>query len=97
MRPLRNTERVMYNDATQKLLEKEQELGNDIKFEDIIEEVVGVYPKIMKEGKMDVGVWSCGMVVGLINDIPTCKELVDRIMKESDSIIEKRLIGMLQN
>lgn len=95
MRPLRNTERVMYNDATQKLLDKEKSLGKDIKFEDIIEEVVGVYPKIMKEGKTDIGVWSCGMVVGLINDVPTCKELVDRIMNDANDIITKRLVGFL--
>jgi nitronate monooxygenase len=40
---------------------------------------------------MEAGAWSCGMVVGLINDIPTCKELIDRIMKEADDIITKRL------
>ncbi len=95
MRPLRNTERVMNNAAVQRLLEKEQKLGKDIKFEDIIEEVAGVYPKIMMEGDMEVGAWSCGMVVGLINDIPTCKELIDRIMEGAHNIITKRLSGML--
>lgn len=95
MRPLRNTERVMNNAAVQRLLEKEQKLGKDIKFEDIIEEVAGVYPKIMMEGDMEVGAWSCGMVVGLINDIPTCKELIDGIMNDADSIIRKRLMGLL--
>lgn len=95
MRPLRNTERVMNNAAVQRLLEKEQKLGKDIKFEDIIEEVAGVYPKIMMEGDMEVGAWSCGMVVGLINDIPTCKELIDGIMNDADSIIRERLMGLL--
>ena len=95
MRPLRNTERVLNNPAVERLLAKEKELGKDIKFEDIIEEVAGVYPKVMQEGTVDAGVWSCGMVVGLIHDIPTCKELIDRIMKEADEIIQKRLAGLL--
>ncbi len=89
MRPLRNTERVLNNDAVERLLEKEKELGADLKFEDVIEEVAGVYPSIMQEGDMDKGAWSCGMVAGLINDIPTCKELIDRIMGEADDIIDR--------
>ncbi|WP_306252588.1 nitronate monooxygenase family protein [Parvularcula sp. IMCC14364] len=95
MRPLRNTERVLTNDAVERLLVKEKELGADLKFEDIIEEVAGVYPRIMMEGDMDAGAWSCGMVAGLINDIPTCQELIDRIMGEADAIINKRLAGFM--
>ena len=91
MRPLRNTERVLNNAAVERLLEKERALGPDLKFEDIIGEVAGVYPKIMMEGAMDAGAWSCGMVAGLIYDIPTCKELIDRIMKEAGEIINGRL------
>lgn len=93
MRPLRNTERVMTNEAVERLLEKERELGVDLKFEDILEEVAGVYPRIMQEGDMDAGAWSCGMVAGLIHDIPTCQELIDGIMKEADAIINARLAG----
>jgi NADH:quinone reductase (non-electrogenic) len=95
MRPLRNTERVLTNAAVERLIVKEKELGANIKFEDIIEEVAGVYPKIMKEGTMDAGAWSCGMVAGLIHDIPTCKELIDRIMDEANQIIRGRMMGML--
>ena len=95
MRPLRNTERVLNNSAVEKLLEKEKELGSNIKFEDIMDEVAGVYPKVMLDGEMEAGAWSCGMVVGLINDIPTCKELIDGIMGEADKLITKRLEGML--
>ena len=91
MRPLRNTERVLNNAATTRLLEKEKELGDKIQFQDIIGEVAGVYPRIMMEGEMDIGVWSCGMVAGLINDIPTCQELITRIMDEADTIITERL------
>jgi len=48
----------------------------------------------MLEGDMEAGAWSCGMVAGLIHDIPTCKELIDRIMREADEIITRRLAGM---
>lgn len=95
MRPLRNTERVLNNAATERLLEKEQARGKDLKFEDIIEEVAGVYPKIMLDGEMDAGVWSCGMVAGLIHDVPTCKGLIDGIMAEAEELIRQRLEGML--
>jgi NAD(P)H-dependent flavin oxidoreductase YrpB (nitropropane dioxygenase family) len=94
MRPLRNTERVLTNPAVERLLEKEKALGADLKFEDIIEEVAGVYPRIMTNGDMDAGAWSCGMVAGLINDIPTVKDLIDEIMTEADSIINQRLTGL---
>jgi NADH:quinone reductase (non-electrogenic) len=95
MRPLRNTERVLHNAAVERLIEKEKRLGDNLKFEDIFGEVAGVYPKIMSEGDMDAGAWSCGMVAGLIHDIPTCKELIDRIMAEAETIIRKRLAGLL--
>ena len=95
MRPLRNTERVLNNPATERVLEIEREKGADLKFDDIIDQVAGVYPKVMMDGAADTGVWSCGMVAGLINDIPTCKELIDRIMTEAEALIRKRLEGML--
>ena len=91
MRPLRNTERVLANDAVQKILEKEKALGDEIQITDIMDEVAGVYPKIMQDGTMDAGAWSCGMVAGLIHDIPTCKELVERIVSDAEEIIKSRL------
>ncbi|MBA4164397.1 MAG: nitronate monooxygenase [Erythrobacter sp.] len=93
MRPLRNTERVMTNAAVEELLRIEKEKGADLRFEDIIEQVAGVYPRIMLEGTMDAGAWSCGMVAGLVHDIPTCKELIDRIMQQAEDIIA-RLAGL---
>ncbi len=95
MRPLRNTERVLQNAATDRLLEKEERLGKDLKIDDIMEEVAGVYPKIMIDGDMDAGVWSCGMVAGLIHDIPTCQDLIETIMSEAELLIRKRLEGMV--
>ena len=91
MRPLRNTERVLRNAAVDRLIEKEKELGAKIKFEDILPEVAGVYPRIMQKGEMDAGAWSCGMVAGLIRDVPTVKELIDRTIAEADAIINQRL------
>jgi len=95
MRSLRNTERVLTNAAVERLLVKERELGSALKFEDIIEEVGGVYPRVMTEGEMDAGAWSCGMVVGLIHDVPSCKELIERTVAEATQIIRGRLEGLL--
>ena len=95
MRPLRNTERVLVNAGVDRLLEKEKALGAAIKFEDIIAEVAGVYPAVMQKGDMNAGAWSCGMVAGLIHDIPTCRALIDRIMAEATQLIRGRLEGFL--
>ncbi|MDH3737807.1 MAG: nitronate monooxygenase family protein [Alphaproteobacteria bacterium] len=95
MRPLRNTERVLTNDAVERLLETERERGADLAFDDIMAEVAGVYPKVMLDGDMDAGAWSCGMVAGLIDDIPTCQELIDRIMAEAEVLVRQRLASML--
>jgi nitronate monooxygenase len=95
MRPLRNTERVLNNPGVERLLAKERELGANIKFEDIVPEVAGIYPKVMRQGQMDAGAWSCGMVAGLIHDIPTVKELIDRIMAEAEVLVRQRLASLL--
>lgn len=95
MRPLRNTERVLKNTGVDKLLEIERQKGAKTKIEDIHELVSGVYPRVMVDGEMDAGAWSCGMVVGLINDIPSVKELVDRIMAEAEALVRGRLERLL--
>jgi NAD(P)H-dependent flavin oxidoreductase YrpB (nitropropane dioxygenase family) len=94
MRGLRNTERVLTNAGVERLIAKEKELGDDLKFEDILPEVAGIYPKVMQEGDVDSGAWSCGMVAGLIHDVPTVAGLIDRIMSEADEIISQRLVGL---
>ncbi|WP_348675797.1 nitronate monooxygenase [uncultured Abyssibacter sp.] len=95
MRPIRNTERVLRNPSVDRVLEIELEKGRDLQFADIAAEVVGVYPRVMLEGKADSGPWSCGMVAGLINDIPSCQALIDRIMAEADELIRSRLANLL--
>jgi len=95
MRALRNTERVLVNRSVEQLLEKERQLGASIRFEDIRAEVVGVYPRVMREGQVDAGAWSCGIVAGLIHDVPSVQELIERIMGEARVLITQRLASML--
>jgi len=97
MRAIRNTERVLKNAGVERLLEIEREKGRSLKIEDIHDQVAGVYPKVMIDGDMEAGAWSCGMVAGLIHDIPSVKELIDRIMAEADRIIRGRLMGFLDD
>ena len=95
MRPLRNTERVLTNVAVERVLATEKARGAALTFDDIMAEVAGVYPRVMIDGDMEAGAWSCGMVAGLIHDIPTCRELIERIMREAEALIRRRLAGML--
>jgi NADH:quinone reductase (non-electrogenic) len=95
MRALRNTERVLNNAAVTELVALERTKGDALEFSDIIRYVGGVYPKIMQEGVMDAGAWSCGMVAGLIHDIPTCQELITRIMCEAEDSIKHRLAALV--
>lgn len=93
MRSLRNTERVLNNGAVQQVLDIEAK--GDTKIEDIAPIVSGLVGKeMLEEGNMDKGVLSIGQVAGLIHDIPTVQELMDRIMSDAESIIHQRLGGM---
>ena len=98
MRPLRNTERVLNNSAVEQVLEIEQDKGIDVDIEDIRHLVAGEQGrKVLHDGEMDAGAWSCGLVAGLIHDIVTCQQLIDRIMSEAHTIIRHRLEGFLAN
>jgi NAD(P)H-dependent flavin oxidoreductase YrpB (nitropropane dioxygenase family) len=96
MRGLRNTERVLNNAGVERLLEIEREKGSALQISDIFEQVSGVYPRVMINGEMDAGAWSCGMVVGLIHDIPTVEELINRIVENAEVLIKNRLSKMLE-
>lgn len=96
MRPLRNTERVLRNAAVERVLAMERERGGRLTFADIAAEVGGVYPRIMQQGEMDAGAWSCGMVAGLIDDVPTCKDLIERIVVNAEKLIRERLSRLLE-
>jgi NAD(P)H-dependent flavin oxidoreductase YrpB (nitropropane dioxygenase family) len=98
MRPLRNTERVLNNSAVEQVLQIEREKGLDVDIEDIRHLVAGEQGrKVLHDGEMDAGAWSCGMVAGLIHEIITCEQLIDRIMSEAHDIIRHRLEGFLAN
>jgi NAD(P)H-dependent flavin oxidoreductase YrpB (nitropropane dioxygenase family) len=88
-RTLRNTSRVYGNSVAKKAIEMEAE-GK--KIEEIGPIVSGAKGRIVYEtGDMEHGVWSAGTCMGLINDIPTCKELVERIVSEAEAMIRGRL------
>ena len=95
MRPLRNTERVLRNSAVDKIVAIEKAKGEATTIDDIREYVAGAYTRVMQDGDMEAGAWSCGMVAGLIHDVPSCQELVDRIMGEAETIIASRLKKMI--
>ncbi|WP_372661048.1 NAD(P)H-dependent flavin oxidoreductase, partial [Hydrogenophaga sp.] len=95
MRGLRNTERVLNNPAVERIIEIERDKGEALGIEDIRELVGGVYPRVMQQGDVEAGAWSCGMVAGLIHDVPTVKDLIERIVHEAEGLILQRLSGML--
>ena len=89
MRTLRNTERVIHNQTVDKVLEIESK-GNT-KIEDIVPYVSGLVGKeMLEDGEMEKGVMSAGQCMGLIKDVPTCKELLDRIMADAEKIINEK-------
>lgn len=96
-RTLRNTARVFKNSVAQQVLEIEGREG-PTDFDDIAPLVKGTKgQELFDRGDLDHGIWSAGMVIGLIDDIPTCKELVARIVAEAEQIVSDRLNGLLVN
>ncbi|WP_406693071.1 nitronate monooxygenase [Saccharopolyspora sp. ID03-671] len=88
-RPLRNTARVASNSVSREVVAK---LDDGAQFEDIRELVAGARGRqVYEQGDTELGVWSVGMVQGLINDVPTVAELVDRIVTESGELVRNRL------
>ena len=94
MRSLRNTERVLHNPAADKVLEIEGRGAPNI--QDLIPYVSGLVGKEMLEaGDVEKATMAAGQCIGLIRDIPTCRELLDRIMADAEAIIKTRLARML--
>lgn len=94
-RTLRNTSRVFKNTVAEKVVEIEA-LSGETQFEEIAPLVKGVRGReLFESGDLEHGVWSAGMVIGLIDDIPSCKVLVERIVAEAEAIIGERLQGLL--
>ena len=94
-RTLHNTARVMKNAVSDEVVEIERKGG--AKFEDVQHLVAGVRGrKAMADGDTDGGIWSAGMIQGLIHDVPTVKELIDRIVADAEAIIKGRLESMVK-
>ncbi len=93
-RTLHNTARVARNAVSQEVLTVERKGGATI--DDVRHLVSGQRGrKVYEEGDPDFGIWSAGMVQGLIHDIPTCAVLVARIVAEAEAIIATRLARMM--
>ncbi|MVU79963.1 nitronate monooxygenase [Nocardia sp. ET3-3] len=92
-RTMHNTARVADNEISRKVVEIEKAGG---KFEDVRDLVAGARGRrVFEEGDLDAGIWSAGQVQGLIDDIPTCGELVSRMVAEAEALIGQRLAGMI--
>ena len=92
-RTMRNTSRVAKNAISTKVVAMEKE---GAKFEDVRELVAGARGKMVyATGDADEGIWSAGQVQGLIHDIPTCAELVSRIMRDAEAIMRGRFEAMM--
>lgn len=93
-RSLRNTARVARNAVSQEVVAIEGR--GDATFEDIRELVAGARGRVVYEtGDPDHGIWTAGMVQGLIHDVPTCAELVSRIVSDAEAIVTGRLAGFV--
>ena len=92
-RTMRNTSRVAKNAVSQQVVALEKQGAT---FEQVRELVAGARGKMVyATGDTDEGIWSAGQVQGLIHDIPSCAELVSRIVREAEAIIEGRLEAMM--
>lgn len=95
-RPLKNTARFLKNDVTEKVLEIEHAKGADFTFEDIRELVAGPRQReAWLGGDVNAGVITAGLVTGLINDIPSCAELIQQIIHEASDVIRGRLMPLV--
>src|ERR1700710_2661990 len=92
-RTLRNTGRVASNTVSREVVEI---LAQGGEFEDVKDLVAGVRGRrVFDDGDVDAGIWTVGTVMGLIDDIPTCGELISRIVSEAEELISGRLGGMV--
>jgi len=92
LRSLRNSSRVARTALSESIIDMEKQ-GMGI--EQIGPHVSGLKGRgVYEVGDTEGGIWSVGMVQGLIRDIPTCAELVQRIVADAESLIEGRLSGL---
>ncbi|WP_414430651.1 NAD(P)H-dependent flavin oxidoreductase [Alcanivorax sp. IL3] len=97
-RPLKNTARVFKNAVATQVNEIEREKGQDMKFDYIMDLVAGVKGKAaLTSGEIDGGIWTSGMVQGLIDSYPSCAEIIDDIISECVGTINQRLAGFIND
>ncbi len=96
-RTLKNTARVFKNSVSTKVVEIESQPG-ETKFEDIKDLVAGVRgrERCIEAGDIDDGIWTAGLVMGLIHDIPTCEELIQRMVREAREAVSERLKALME-
>ena len=93
LRSLNNTARVARNAISQQVRELE---ARGAKFEEVAHLVAGQRGRLVYEkGDPNLGVWSAGLVQGLIDDVPTCQALIERIVEQAEAIIRRRLSDVL--
>jgi nitronate monooxygenase len=94
LRRFRNTARVFRNSVAEEVAEIERR--PDVEFEDVADLVAGKRGAVVLDtGDMEHGIWSAGISAGLIYDIPTVAELVSRLIREAEEIINERLAGLV--
>lgn len=92
-RELRNTARVADNAVSREVVQK---LRDGATFDAVRDLVAGARgAKVFETGDLDYGIWTAGVVQSLICDIPTCGELIERIVREAEQIIDARLSRLL--
>jgi len=98
LRRLQNTCRVFRNDVAVEVEEIESAKGEEFEFGDVAHLVNGKRGREAEQNKdADGGIWSAGQVIGLIDTIPTCKELIDGMVKEAEDTIRSRMNGMVRD
>jgi NADH:quinone reductase (non-electrogenic) len=96
MRSLRNTERVMHNPTVDKVLEIESRGEHpDRRCRSLMSPAW--WAKMLEEGDTQKGILAAGQCMGLIRDIPTCRELLDRIMAEAEATIREKFAQVFDN
>jgi NADH:quinone reductase (non-electrogenic) len=92
-RSFKNTARVGKSGVSDEVARRLAQPG--AKFSDVADLVSGKQGKVLLEtGDIEAGVFWAGMVQGLIHDIPSCRELIERIIREADAIIDERFAAM---
>lgn len=92
-RSYRNTARVAKNGIAEQVVAAEREGKPFTEVADLVKGVRG--REGLQSGDTEHGIWSAGMIQGLIRDIPTCEVLVKRIVADAEAIIRGRLAGLL--